>query len=83
MRVKMSKQHPIRTYCEPSRPLPYCIQIGEVRFFGRGGMRAGHVPNEEWRQLKLYSPDYVVLHLGGNDLSMESVPRLVGWLFRA
>ena len=57
--------------------LPLCLP-GEVRFFGRGGMRAGHVPNEEGRQLSLYSPDYVVLHLGGNDLSMESVPRAVG-----
>lgn len=56
--------------------LSLCLP-GEVRFFGRGGMRAGHVPNAEWGQMKFYSPDYVALHLGGNDLSMESVPRAV------
>ena len=54
---------------------------GEVQFFGRGGMRVGHVPNAEWRQLKLFGPDHVILHLGGNDLNMESVPRTGGIRF--
>ena len=51
---------------------------GEVRFFGRGGMRVAHVPNDEWRQMMVFSPDHVILHFGGNDLNTESVPRTVG-----
>ena len=30
--------------------LSLCLP-GEVRFFGRGGMRFLHVPNDEWRQM--------------------------------
>ena len=49
-----------------------------MRFFGRGGMQFLHVPNDEWRQMMIFSPDPVILHLDGNDLTMESVPRTVG-----
>ena len=57
--------------------LSLCLP-GEVRFFGRGCMRVLHVPNDEWRQMMIFSPDHVILHLDGNDLTMESVPRTGG-----
>ena len=44
--------------------LSLCLP-GEVRFFGRGGMRVLHVPNDEWRQMMIFSPDHVILHLVG------------------
>ena len=50
---------------------------GEVQFFGRGGMRVSQVPNAEWRRLLDFAPDYVMLHIGGNDLGVHSVPRTV------
>ena len=57
--------------------LSLCLP-GEVRFLERGGMRVFHVTNDEWRQMMIFSPDHAILHLDGNDLTMESVPRTVG-----
>ena len=57
--------------------LSLCLP-GEVRFFARGGMRVVHVPNDEWLQMMVFSPDHVILHFGGNNLTKESVPRTVG-----
>ena len=53
--------------------------------FARGGAVFGAWRNEglacnsnEWSQMILFAPDHVILHLGGNDLTVESVPRTVG-----
>ena len=43
----------------------------DMRYFGCGGIKVAHVPNDGWRKLVLYSPDNAVLHMVGNDSTVE------------
>ena len=47
-------------------------RAGQIRFFGRGGMRAGSVPGSLWQVMRDYAPTHVFLLLGGNDISVSS-----------
>lgn len=53
---------------------------GEVRFFGKGGMRVGSVPGHLWSQLKEYHPDVCFLHLGGNDINFSTDASVISGL---
>lgn len=48
---------------------------GEVRFFGRGGMRAQSIPEAMWEELLDFAPDVCVLHFGGNDINRQASVR--------
>lgn len=41
----------------------------EIRYFGRGGMRASNVPADLWSRLVDFHPTHVFIHLGGNDIT--------------
>jgi lysophospholipase L1-like esterase len=44
------------------------------RFFGVGGMRTDSVPLSLLKQIFAFKPDVVAVHLGGNDISVDSSP---------
>ena len=52
-------------------------RAGQIRFFGRGGMRAGSVPGSLWQEIRDYAPTHVFLLLGGNDISVSSDPATI------
>ena len=45
--------------------------LGEVGFFGRGGMRVEAYDEQLWCQMLDLRPSVVLLHLGGNDVLYE------------
>ena len=52
-------------------------RAGQIRFFGRDGMRAGNVPGSLWQEMRDYAPTHVFLLLGGNDISVSSDPATI------
>ena len=49
----------------------------QIRFFGRGGTRAGSVPGSLWQEMRDYAPTHVFLLLGGNNISVNSDPATI------
>lgn len=50
---------------------------GEVRFWGKGGLRTDNIPNDFWDEIQAFKPDCVFVHIGGNVVSTYSSPILI------
>lgn len=60
----------LKRFCYSDLKIP-----GDVRFFGKGGMKFDNIPSELYSKLLSFSPDVVFLSLGGNSIKYNSVPK--------